>query len=118
MGEANLPIARLIREMRRRRIFRTAALYIVGTWLVLRCRSAWHRATDLAGLMVSRDKACRLLGMAAATAAAVACIKEALAKPSYFMSHLDPYLPHFDPIRDEPKFIELIAEIETDANSL
>ena len=34
MNENTSPVSRFIRELRRRHVFRTAALYIVGTWLV------------------------------------------------------------------------------------
>jgi len=38
---------RLVRELRRRRVFRTAALYIVGTWLVLQVSDVIFPALDI-----------------------------------------------------------------------
>jgi len=54
--------------------------------------------------------ACRILGMAGATTAAVDCLREAYSKPSAAFPFLEPYLPYYDPIRDEPAFVELLAE--------
>ena len=56
--------------------------------------------------------ACQVLGMARATAAAVDCLREAFTKPSTAFPFLEPHLPYYDPIRDEPAFVELLAEIE------
>ena len=74
----------------------------------------WYRviADDLAGLMVKRNRSCEILGMAGATTAAVECIRAALVEPSYLTWFVDLYSPLYDPIRAEPKFIELMAEIE------
>jgi len=69
---------RLFIELRRRCVFRTAALYIVGAWLVLQV-------------------------------ADVDCLREAYPKPSTAFPFLEPYLPYYDPIRDEPAFVELLA---------
>ena len=35
MSSSSSPLSRLIRELRRRRVFRTAGIYIFGTWLLL-----------------------------------------------------------------------------------
>jgi len=35
MSTDHSPLARLVLELRRRRVFRTAALYVIGAWLVL-----------------------------------------------------------------------------------
>jgi hypothetical protein len=74
----------------------------------------WRRvaADDLAGLMVHRNVSCDILGMAGATTAAVECIRAAMVEPSYLTWFLDLYMPLYDPIRAEPEFIELMAEIE------
>ncbi len=53
---------------------------------------------------------CRIVGMAGATAAAVGCLREAYSKPSNAFPFLEPFLPYYDPIRDEPAFVELLAE--------
>jgi hypothetical protein len=69
----------------------------------------WRRAADedLAELTNIRHYACRILGMAKASAAAVECIRDALAEPSYVMPFVEPYLPYYDSIRGDPEFIEL-----------
>ncbi len=47
MGDSDTPIRRLFIEMRRRRIFRTAAFYIIGTWLVLQVADVVFPAIDI-----------------------------------------------------------------------
>jgi len=56
---------------------------------------------------------CKMLGMAGSTTLAVECIRTGLARPSYVMPFIDPFLPYFDSIRDEPEFVELLAELES-----
>ena len=58
------------------------------------------------------DFACQILGLSGAAEEATACIREALREPSYAMPFLEPYLPYYDGIRDEPVFIELLEELE------
>jgi TolB-like protein/tetratricopeptide (TPR) repeat protein len=55
---------------------------------------------------------CQTLAMAGATTATVDCLREAFVKPSNAFPFLEPLLPHYDPIRDDPAFVELLAEIE------
>ncbi len=73
----------------------------------------WRRieSEDLAGLMVYRSVFCAILGMAGATVEAVECLRESFEEPSYALPFLDPYYPQYDLIRDEPEFVELIADI-------
>jgi len=59
----------------------------------------------------SRDRACRVLGIAGATENAVQCIRAGLAEPSSVMPFLEPFLPYYDSTRDEPAFAELLADI-------
>ncbi len=47
MSKAVTPGRRLFSELRRRRLFRTAALYIVGTWLVLQVADVVLPAMDI-----------------------------------------------------------------------
>ena len=47
MGDAASSVKRMLSEMRRRRIFRTAALYIVGTWLVMQVADVVFPAIDI-----------------------------------------------------------------------
>jgi TolB-like protein len=73
----------------------------------------WLRAveTHWPPRVYRRDLACQILGMAGATAAAVDCIRVGLIDPSYVMPFMEPYLPFYDSIRDEPEFVELLAEL-------
>jgi TolB-like protein len=68
--------------------------------------------TDWASRLVNRDRTCRILGMAGAADAAVKCIRDGLAEPSRIMPFLETRLPHYDAIRDEPVFVELVASLE------
>jgi hypothetical protein len=47
MVDAESPATRLIREMRRRHVFRAAALYIVGTWLAMQVADVVFPALDV-----------------------------------------------------------------------
>ncbi len=67
---------------------------------------------DWAERSVTRHVACRVLGMIAATQAAVKCIRDGLAEPSYVTPFLEPYLPFYDPVRNEPEFMEMLADID------
>jgi TolB-like protein len=67
---------------------------------------------DLASRPSYLQTACHLLGMAGAAEAAVNCIRTALNEKSPVMPFLDPYLAFFDPIREEPVFVELLAELD------
>jgi hypothetical protein len=69
---------------------------------------------DLAARPSYLTTACHLLGVAGAAEAAVDCIRTALNEKSNLMPFLDPYLAFFDPIREEPVFVELLAELEDD----
>jgi hypothetical protein len=74
----------------------------------------WQRVapSDLAELATQRHHACRMLGMAGATAATVECIRATLVKPSYAMPFIEPFLPYYDSIRAEQAFVDLLAELE------
>ncbi len=63
-----------------------------------------------------RQNACTMLGMAGATIAAVECIRTALVEPSYVMPFFEPFLPYYDPIREEPAFVELLSELDNAAS--
>jgi tetratricopeptide (TPR) repeat protein len=67
---------------------------------------------DWAGRITQRDRACPLLGMVGATIAAVNCIRLGISEPSYILPFQEIHAPFYDPIRDEPEFIKLVAEIE------
>jgi TolB-like protein len=79
----------------------------------------WRRGVveDLAELAKTRHHSCRVLGMAGAPAAAVACIRTALAEPSFVMPFMEPFLPYYDSLRDEPIFVELLTDLADAANN-
>ncbi len=60
----------------------------------------------------TRPRACQILGIAGAADAAVRCIRDGLDEPSRIMPFLEPRLPHYDGIRQEPVFVKLVAELE------
>ena len=68
---------------------------------------------DWADRIMLRSYACRVLGMIAATQAAVQCIRDGLNEPSYINPFFEPYLPFYDSIRNEPEFIAMLAEIDS-----
>jgi hypothetical protein len=78
---------------------------LVRVWL----REATQDLTELAML---RHYACRALGLAAATSAAVECIRSGLAEPSLVMPFVEPYLPYYDSMRDQPAFVDLLTEVQ------
>ena len=78
-----------------------------------RVRMALREARkDMTAQTAMLANACQVLGMAGAAAAAVDCLRTAFSVPSTAHPFLEPYLPYYDPIRDDPAFIELLAEIE------
>jgi TolB-like protein len=66
---------------------------------------------DQAELANRRQLACRALGMAGAASDAVACIRSGLVEPSLVMPFIEPYLPYYDSMRDEPEFAALMADL-------
>jgi len=74
---------------------------------------AWYQggAADLAGRALMWEYACQCLGMAGAAEAAVKCIRRGLEIPSGVMPFLEPRLPFYDPVRNEPVFIEMMEEL-------
>jgi TolB-like protein/tetratricopeptide (TPR) repeat protein len=71
-----------------------------------------YRPVDWANHSLWSHNACRILGMAAATDAAVQCIKQGLKQATLIMAFWEPYLPFYDPIRDQPEFLEMLTEID------
>lgn len=67
-------------------------------------------ADDIAGLMSFVGERCRIFGMAADLEGAVACIRKGGAEPGGLTPYFEVLMPHYDSIRDEPKFRELLAE--------
>jgi tetratricopeptide (TPR) repeat protein len=67
---------------------------------------------DMTAQIALLNNACQVLSMAGAASAAVDCLRRGFAEPSNVHPFLEPYLPYYDPIREDPVFIELLAEIE------
>jgi TolB-like protein len=68
---------------------------------------------DLAGYILFKNQTCQILAMAGAAREAVRCIREGIAEPSNLIPFVEPFLPFYDLIRDEPEFVELLAEIDS-----
>ena len=73
--------------------------------------------TDWAYRAHNRDFTCQILGVAGAADAAVQCIRDGLEEPSYVMPFLEPQLPFYDPIRNEPVFVELTEELSRETST-
>ncbi len=69
-------------------------------------------AEDQAGMAGFRQLGCWIFGIAKATEAAVKCIRDALIEPSTTFPFLEPSLPFYDPIRDEPEFVKLLEVLD------
>jgi len=65
MSGATPPLRRLVRELRRRRVFRTAAYYIIGTWLALQVADVVFPALDLSERAIRYILIAALLGFPA-----------------------------------------------------
>ncbi len=74
----------------------------------------WLRSveTDWPQRAYRRHLACQILGVAGATTQAVDCIRVGLEDPSFVMPFMEPYLPYYDSIREDPAFVELLAELD------
>ena len=48
--------------------------------------------------------------------AAVDCIRVGLVKPSFVMPFLEPALPYYDSIRNQPEFEEMMIQIRESEN--
>lgn len=66
MADSDSPMRRLFGEMRRRRMLRTAALYIVGTWLVMQVADVVFPALDIPERAIRYVLIAALLGFPAA----------------------------------------------------
>jgi hypothetical protein len=77
----------------------------------------WSREAnaDLAERFARRHHACRALGMAAAVSATLDCLQSAFAEPSAAVSFIEPFLPYYDKLRDDPRFIEFVTELTRSA---
>jgi Flp pilus assembly protein TadD len=84
---------------------RAEATRLIRTWF----REA---PTDQAEFVNQRHYACRVLGMAGAAVAAMDCIRSGLQNPSWVMPFIEPFLPYYDPIRDDARFVEWLAGLE------
>ena len=79
----------------------------------------WRRGAvnDKTELAAFHHETCRILGMAHATKSAIECIRTGLVEPSDVIPFIEPLLPYYDSIRDDPEFVELLAEIDAAANN-
>jgi tetratricopeptide (TPR) repeat protein len=80
----------------------------------LRLVRHWRRlaSDDLAELLRGRSQACSIFGIVGASKEAVECLRNAFEEPSFALPFIDPFYPHYDSIRDQPEFVELLAEID------
>ena len=74
-------------------------------------------AKDLAELTNYRQYSCQALGIAGATAAAVECIRTGLVEPSMVMPFMEPFLPYYDSMREDPLFVDLLADLDDAVNN-
>ncbi len=72
---------------------------------------------DLTARALFLHESCRILGIAGAAVEAADCIRTGLAESSFVMPFLDPFLPHYDPVREHPAFVELLAELDDSADT-
>ncbi|MGK7296941.1 MAG: hypothetical protein ACNS61_14145, partial [Candidatus Wenzhouxiangella sp. M2_3B_020] len=72
----------------------------------------WFREAeqDLAERVILRHHACRALGLAGATSAAVECLRSAIAEPSQVHPFIEPHLPYYDPIRNDPAYADFMTD--------
>jgi len=68
-------------------------------------------SADLAELALSRHYVCQFLAMAGSVELAVECLRDSFAEPSLVMPFFEPFLPYYDPIRESPEFVALLAEL-------
>ena len=71
-----------------------------------------HKPIDWANRMVFGHEICRVLGLIEATTATVKCIRDGFEQASFMHPFLEPYLPFYDSMRDEPEFIEMLNHID------
>lgn len=80
----------------------------------------WRRlaSDDLADLLLGHSQACSIIGLVGASTEAVKCLRKAFEEPSYAIPFIDPFYPHYDSIRGQPEFVELVAEIDAGFGTL
>jgi TolB-like protein len=66
MGDTDSPIKRMLKELRRRRIFRTTALYIIAAWLMMQVADVVFPAMDIPERAIRYVLVAALLGFPAA----------------------------------------------------
>jgi TolB-like protein len=74
----------------------------------------WARGSamdDVPEKMSGWNISCQIYGIAGAAKEAADCIREGLEFPSWLMPFLEPKLPFYDGVRDEPVFRELVEEL-------
>ena len=75
-------------------------------------RLFWEKpGKDWAGRAGIRNVVCQTLAIGRAAEAAVQCIRDGLVEPSEIAPFIEPLLPYYDSIREEPAFVELVEEL-------
>jgi len=82
-----------------------ATLKVYRRWKDLSAADPTHGLLDGVAM-------CWTLGIAGATTEATKCLRTYFVKPSNAMPFMDPYLPFFDSMRDDPQFLELMSDVE------
>lgn len=70
-----------------------------------------HQPVDWAERAGKRHEVCRIVGMLGEAHLAAQCIRDGLTEPSQIMYFLEPALPFYDPVRSEPEFIQMVADL-------
>ncbi|MEQ8516486.1 MAG: winged helix-turn-helix domain-containing protein [Chromatocurvus sp.] len=75
----------------------------------------WRRKArqDIAELISQRHYACRVLALAGAVSATLECLRSGLAEPSRIMPFLEPLLPYYDSMREDPRFVEFLTGLRS-----
>ncbi len=67
---------------------------------------------DAAIFVGFRHWGCRIFAIAGATQSAIECLRDIFTRPSAAMRFVEPLMPHYDEMRDDPAFVVLLAEFE------
>ena len=49
----------------------------------------------------------------AAVTATLECLRSALEEPSRVIPFIEPFLPYYDSIREDPRFVEFVAKLNS-----
>ena len=81
--------------------------------------SLWRQGapSDLAELYTKIHLACRALGVAGLADETVECLREALREPSLALHFIEPEMPFYDAVRDDPGFVHLVEALPMPSQS-